>query len=294
MYVGHSLIRQRSQRHQQHLLDADQHEDISSVLPRDVTSDSAQPPHQPQPQPQPRSTSSSGAAQAADILALGRAALDVIGRALRSSPEVRANRVMARWPLDLEDLLLELEPMQNETPITELAARLGVSTAQLRSTALRLQRLALVKVSSAGVALTATGRQKLARLEMARAAVLRRIARGLETIQNDRSRMVIEALGVLIEQAERVVEEQLGQKPRIDRRPPPRTKSSISGVHPSPLLAHPSQPHAAHSQPAPRAASSPNPPTPASYVTTRIEPRGVSTPQGPAGGGSRTPPSGSA
>src|SRR5205085_5710238 len=75
------------------------------VLPSDPLTDSA---HNP-PQAQARSTSTSGAAQAADILALGRAALDVIGRALRSSPEVRANRVMARWPLDLEDLLLELE-----------------------------------------------------------------------------------------------------------------------------------------------------------------------------------------
>src|SRR5687768_2009393 len=148
---------------------------------------------EPMREPEVRSVSQSGsAAQAADILALGRAALDVIGRALRSSPEVRSNRVMARWPLDLEDLLLELEPMQVETPITELAARLGVSTAQLRSTALRLQRLALVRVSSAGVSLTPTGRQKLARLEMARAAVLRRIARGLEAIDGDRSKMVIE------------------------------------------------------------------------------------------------------
>jgi Mn-dependent DtxR family transcriptional regulator len=136
---------------------------------------------------------------------------------------------MARWPLDLEDLLLELEPMQQETPITELAARLGVSTAQLRSTALRLQRLALVKVSSAGVSLTATGRQKLARLEMARAAVLRRIARGIEGMESDRSKAVIQALGALLEQAERVVEDQLGAKPEARRVPPPRTKSSTSG-----------------------------------------------------------------
>jgi hypothetical protein len=141
---------------------------------------------------------------------------------------------MARWPLDLEDLLLELEPMQVETPITELAARLGVSTAQLRSTALRLQRLALVRVSSAGVALTPMGRQKLARLEMARAAVLRRIARGLENVDPDRSRQVIDALGVLIEQAERVVEEQLGQKPRADRRPVPQPRArSLSGSGPT-------------------------------------------------------------
>lgn len=181
-------------------------------------------------QPEERSPSNTGsAAQAADILALGRAALDVIGRALRSSPEVRSNRVMARWPLDLEDLLLELEPMQQETPITELAARLGVSTAQLRSTALRLQRLALVKVSSAGVSLTATGRQKLARLEMARAAVLRKIARGFEGFDAERSKMMIQALGALLEQAERVVEDQLGAKPEAKRTPPPRTKSSTSG-----------------------------------------------------------------
>jgi hypothetical protein len=182
-------------------------------------------------EPSERNPSGTGsAAQAADILALGRAALDVIGRALRSSPEVRSNRVMARWPLDLEDLLLELEPMQQETPITELAARLGVSTAQLRSTALRLQRLALVKVSSAGVSLTATGRQKLARLEMARAAVLRKIARGFEAFDGEKSKMMIQALSALLEQAERVVEDQLGTKPDSKRTPPPRTKSSTSGA----------------------------------------------------------------
>jgi hypothetical protein len=107
-----------------------------------------------------------------------------------------------------------------------------------------------VKVSSAGVALTATGRQKLARLEMARAAVLRRIARGLEMIESDRSKLVIEALGVLIDQAERVVEEQLGQKPRLERRPssPPRARSMsgsgpTSGIHTS-LAPTPTNPNA--------------------------------------------------
>lgn len=192
------------------------------------------PPGDPTRDPAPRSPSAgSSAAKAADILALGRAALDAIGRALRSAPEVRANRVMARWPLDLEDLLLELQPTQLETPITELAARLGVSTAQLRSTALRLQRLALVKVSSAGVSLTATGRQKLARLEMARASVLRRIARGLEVIDPDRSKLVIEALGAVLDHAERAIEEQLGQRPTIERRLPlARTKSSVPGSMP--------------------------------------------------------------
>lgn len=185
---------------------------------------------------EPRTHSSSGsAARAADILALGRAALDVIGRALRSSPEVRANRVMARWPLDLEDLLLELEPMQVETPITELAGRLGVSTAQLRSTALRLQRLSLVKVSSAGVALTPGGRQKLARLEMARAAVLRRIAHGLEALDPERSKLVLESLEVLIDHAEQVVDEQVHDRPKVEHRaPPPRQRSSSPRVAPRP------------------------------------------------------------
>jgi hypothetical protein len=155
------------------------------------------------------------AAQLADILALGRAALDAIGRALRSAPEVRANRVMARWPVDLEDLLLELEPMQAETPITELAARLGVSTAQLRSTALRLQRLSLVRVSSEGVSLTATGRQKLARLEMARAAVLRRISAGLEDMPSEDAKLLIDFLAAVIDRADVVVEGQLGHRSGI-------------------------------------------------------------------------------
>lgn len=146
------------------------------------------------------------------MLALGRAALDAIGRALRSAPEVRANRVMARWPVDLEDLLLELEPMAAETPITELAARLGVSTAQLRSTALRLQRLSLVKVSSEGVSLTATGRQKLARLEMARAQVLQRVAGSLDSLPRDHADLVIKFLTSVIDQADSVVDGQLGRR----------------------------------------------------------------------------------
>lgn len=146
----------------------------------------------------------------ADILALGRAALDSIHRALRSAPEVRANRVMSRWPVDLEDLLLELEPMQVETPIAKLAARMGVSTAQLRSTALRLQRLSLLKVSSEGVSLTASGRQKLARLEMARATVLRRVVTGLDQLSADQAKLVLGFLDRLIDRAELVVDHQLG------------------------------------------------------------------------------------
>lgn len=158
-------------------------------------------------------TFAGSAAYAADILALGRAALDAVGRALRSAPEVRSNRVMARWPVDLEDLLLELEPMQAETPITELAARLGVSTAQLRSTALRLQRLSLVKVSSEGVSLTGTGRQKLARLEMARAAVLRRVSSKLARMPAEHSKILLDFLSEVIDSADEVVEGQLGRRP---------------------------------------------------------------------------------
>jgi Mn-dependent DtxR family transcriptional regulator len=152
-----------------------------------------------------------GPGYAADILALSRAAYDLVARALRSAPEVRANRVMARWPIDLEDLLLELEPMQSETPIHKLASRLGVSSAQLRSTALRLQRLSLVKVSSEGVSLTGSGRQKLARLEMARAAVLRRIASTLDGVSPEEAQLVTRLLAGLVDHAEDVIEEQLGE-----------------------------------------------------------------------------------
>lgn len=166
----------------------------------------------PEKDPKAVATETATAAQLADILALGRAALDAIGRAVRSAPEVRANRVMARWPVDLEDLLLELEPMQAETSITELAARLGVSTAQLRSTALRLQRLSLVRVSSEGVALTPIGRQKLARLEMARAAVLRRIAVGLDDLSAENMKLLLTFLGSVIDRADTVVEGQVGHR----------------------------------------------------------------------------------
>lgn len=160
--------------------------------------------------PRPPERTPSGAAHAGDILALVRAALDGVNRALRTAPEVRGNRLMARVPVDMEDILLELEPMQVETPISELAARLGVSPAQLRSTALRLQRLSLVKVSPEGVSLTATGRQKLARLEMARAAVLRRVAGDLESLPRDDARLVLRFLAGLLDRAEHVVDHHLG------------------------------------------------------------------------------------
>lgn len=156
----------------------------------------------------------SGAAHAADILALARATLDGVSRALRTAPEVRANRLMARAPVDIEDVLMELQPMQAETSITELAGRLGVSPAQLRSTALRLQRLGLVKVSPDGVALTGTGRQKLARLEMARAAVLRRLAVNLDELPAEQARMVLSMLSGLLERTEDVVERHIGGAPR--------------------------------------------------------------------------------
>lgn len=179
---------------------------VSSVLTEPSTESAAK--ATPTEGPPPRSPS--GAAHAADILALARATIDGVTRALRTAPEVRENRVMARVPVDVEDVLMELEPMAAETPISELAARLGVSAAQLRSTALRLQRLSLVKVSAGGVSLTGSGRQKLARLEMARAAVLRRIAGDLETLPPDHARLVLDFLSRMLDRTERVVEEHVG------------------------------------------------------------------------------------
>ncbi len=151
-------------------------------------------------------------ARAADILALTRAAMDALARAVRSSPEVREHRVMARWPVDLEDLLLELDSLRTEVPIPVLAARLGVSAAQLRSTALRLQRLSLVKVAPGGVSLTATGRQKLARLEMARAEVFRRIASGYCQLNENEASQVIWFLRALLDRSEAVADEQVGTR----------------------------------------------------------------------------------
>lgn len=156
------------------------------------------------------------AAEAADLLALARAALEVIGRAIKSSPEVRESRVLSRWPVDLEDVLLELEPTLTETSMVELAGRLGVSAAQLRSTSGRLQRMGLVKVSDAGVALTASGRQKLAKLEMARAAVLRRIAAQLSPLPSRQSRQLITLLEQVIGQTEQVVDKHLGDASDIE------------------------------------------------------------------------------
>ncbi len=159
--------------------------------------------------PSPKGLVDGRPAYSADILALGRAAIEAMQRALRSAPEVRENRLMSRWPLDLEDVLLELEPTESESSMADLAGRLGVSSAQLRSTALRLQRLALVRVTADGVSLTAQGRQKLARLEMARAAVLRRVADGIASpLSEAEARQVIRMLHVLLERAEEVVDRQ--------------------------------------------------------------------------------------
>ena len=152
------------------------------------------------------------AAYAADILALSRATIEAMHRALRSAPEVRRNRVMTRCPLDLEDVLFELETTASETDIGVLAARLGVSSAQLRSTGLRLQRMGLVRVTHRGLFLTHQGRQKLARLEDARATVLRRIAEGIEEpLSEGEARQVIRFLRVLLDRAESVVETQVNE-----------------------------------------------------------------------------------
>lgn len=156
------------------------------------------------------------AAEAADLLALSRATLEVIERAIRSAPEVRESRVLSRWPLDLEDVLLELEPMMAQTPLLDLAARLGVSSAQIRSAVLRLQRMGLARVTGDGVSLTATGRQKLARLEVARAAVLRRIASRLEPLAGSESRQLIAMLTDLIGRTEKLVEEHLSDETDIE------------------------------------------------------------------------------
>lgn len=166
---------------------------------------------------QPSSTAASipgcSAGQAADILALGRAVFEAIERALSTAPEVRANRVTARWSKAPEELLSELERAQGDTPISVLAASLGVSTPMLRSGVLRLQRISLVKLSSGGVSITPQGRQRLARLELAKAAALRRIARGLTDLDGPRSQLLIEVLGTVLEEAENAILEHRLERP---------------------------------------------------------------------------------
>lgn len=158
--------------------------------------------------PEPRSPS--GAALAGDILALCRAAYVGVNRALRTSPEIRKSRVVARGPLDLEDLLLELEPTQGPTRLAELAPRLGVSAAQLRSTANKLQRLGLVEHKTEGVSLTATGRQKLARLQEARTKVLQRVAGDLSTMPKEDAEAFVRILSMVLDRTDDVVATHLG------------------------------------------------------------------------------------
>ncbi len=147
-------------------------------------------------------------AQAADLLAMARAALDGVERAIRSAPEVQANRVMSRWPLALEDLLLALDPTADETPLKELAPRLGVSAGQVRSTALRLQRMGMVKVSAETIAMTSAGRSKMARLDAARSAVLRRLAARLEPLSSGESEQLLALLVDLVGGIDQFVAEQ--------------------------------------------------------------------------------------
>lgn len=148
------------------------------------------------------------AAQAADLLAMARAALDGLERAIRSAPEVQASRVMSRWPLAVEDLLLELEPTSDETPLRELAPRLGVSVGQVRTTALRLQRMGMVKVTADSVVMTSSGRSKMARLDAARSAVLRRLAARLEPLSSGESEHLLQLLGDLVGGIDQFVAEQ--------------------------------------------------------------------------------------
>jgi hypothetical protein len=170
------------------------------------------------------------AAQAADIMALGRAAIEAVGRALRSAPEVQAARVLARRAVDLGDLLLELETLADTTPIADLAARLGVSSAALRTAALELQRLGLARVQAEGVGLTATGRQRLARLDAARAAVLRRVAPRLDGLSETDGAQVIAFLHQLVARAEGAVEDNLRRSaPVRDPSGPHRRRASSVG-----------------------------------------------------------------
>jgi hypothetical protein len=192
-------------------------------------------PRPPEPEATPRLSSrrapSSPAAQAADILALGRAALDMISRALRSAPEIRASRLAVRWPLDLEELLGELEGEQAGIPITDLAANLGVAIPQLRSTVLRLQRIGLLTVTPNGVALTPAGRQRLIRFDAARANVLRRIAGRLGSPDPERSAVIIDVLKGLLDNVEAVVDEQIAGRGK----PIPRTASTPPDADASPV-----------------------------------------------------------
>ena len=64
--------------------------------------------------------------------------------------------------------------------------------------------------SEAGVQLSATGRQKLARLHMARAKVLQRIMGDLSKLPLEDARAMIRILGTLIDRTDDVVSGHLG------------------------------------------------------------------------------------
>lgn len=147
-------------------------------------------------------------ADAADILALSRAAGEALHRALRMAPEARVTRVLSRWPADPEEILLELDPADVEMPVSALADRVGASAGQMRAAALALQRLSLVRVSGTGVRLTVEGRRKRAQLDAVRARVMRRIASGIEVrLSPGEARLIMSFLKQLLEGAEAVVDE---------------------------------------------------------------------------------------
>lgn len=77
--------------------------------------------------------------------------------------------------------------------------------------------MGLVKVPGDSLALTAQGRQKPARLEMARSAVLRpvlrRLAGGMEALPSGHARLLRSLFGKVIDRSEALVRPHLGPSP---------------------------------------------------------------------------------
>jgi hypothetical protein len=162
------------------------------------SSDDETPPGAAPPQVGPKPVS----AETADLVALAGAVLEAVNLAFRTAPEMRSSRVLERWPFDPTDLVVELRAAHGEVPFRALATRLGVSRALLRSTALRLQRMGFVAVKDDAVALSAKGRQRIARFESARSAALQRMLGSLSTMPVGRVRDLIAILRELLERIE--------------------------------------------------------------------------------------------
>lgn len=99
-------------------------------------------------------------------------------RRLDGSPRLAAWRRQVPRPLEMEALLMALEPMKDGFQAPLLAGRLGLSLDRTRMLLARARRAQIVEETPSSWRLTRRGRQLLGDLEAAQADALRTVGRG--------------------------------------------------------------------------------------------------------------------